>query len=139
MSPSYHDNLELILVDWLGAHRDDDLERLAELLDPEVEQRWVDGKVYCANRDELLAWKAARPRHAEYVLDAVEALRGDDEHVVLGVHGAHVEEVAGEHVGGHLYEVFTIRDARIVAIRAYAERDEALAAAGARPGPAAGR
>jgi ketosteroid isomerase-like protein len=139
MSPSYHANLELILVDWLGAHRDDDLERLAALLDPDVEQRWVDGNVYCANRDELLAWKAAQPTHADYLLDAVEALRGDDEHVVLGIHGAHVEEVGGEHVGGHLYEVFTIRDGHIVAIRAYLRRDEALAAAGARPGSAARR
>jgi len=139
MSPSYHASLELILVDWLGAHRDNDLERLTRLLDPDVEQRWVDGKVYCANRDELLAWKAAQPTHAEYFLDAVEALRGDDEHVVLGVHGAHVEEVDGEHVGGHLYEVFTIRDGRIVAIRAYLGRDEALAAAGAQPGATARR
>jgi ketosteroid isomerase-like protein len=139
MSASYHANLELILIDWLGAHRDHGLERLAELLDPDVEQRWVDGKVYCANRDQLLAWKAALPRHAEYLLDGVEALRGDDEHVVLGVHGAHVEAVGGVHVGGHLYEVFTIRDGRIVAIRAYLRRDEALAAAGAPPGSAAWR
>jgi hypothetical protein len=131
MSPSYHTNLELILVDWLGAHRDSDFERLAPLLHPDVEQRWVDGKVYCANRDELLAWKAAQPTPAEYLLDAVEAVRGDDEHVVLGIHGAHVEEVGGERVGGHLYEVFTIRGGRIVAIRAYPGRDEALAAAGA--------
>jgi ketosteroid isomerase-like protein len=58
---------------------------------------------------------------------------------VLGVHGAHVEEVGGEHVGGHLYEVFTIRDGRIVAIRAYLGRDEALAAAGARPSSIAWR
>jgi hypothetical protein len=139
MSPSYHANLELILIDWLAAHRDADLYRIAELLDPEVEQRWIDGNVYCANRDQLLAWKAKRSRRAEYAIDAVEALRGDDEHVVLGVHGAHVETVGGESVGGDLYEVFTIHDGRIAAIRAYRERDEALAAAGAGRDPVPGR
>src|SRR6266571_5049182 len=130
MSTPYHANLELILVDWIGAHRDRDLDRIAALLDEEVEQRWVDGKVYCANRDELLAWKRAQPSLAEYALDAVEVLRGDDEHVVFGVHGPHLEEVGGEYVGGHLYEVFTVGGGRITAIRAYRERSEALAAAG---------
>ena len=47
MPAPYHANLELILVDWIGAHRDGDLERLAELLHEDVEQRWIDGKVYC--------------------------------------------------------------------------------------------
>jgi ketosteroid isomerase-like protein len=130
MSAPYHANLELILVDWIGAHRDRDLDRISSLLDEAVEQRWIDGKVYSANRDELLAWKAAQPPLTEYVLDAVEVLRGDDEHVVLGVHGPHLEEVGGEHVGGHLYEVFAIRDGRIATIRTYRDRAKALAAAG---------
>lgn len=133
VSVPYHANLELILVDWIGAHRDRDLGRLAELLDEGVEQQWIDGKVYCSNRDELLAWKAAQPPLTEYALDAVEVLRGDDEHVVLGVHGPHLEEVGGEYVGGHLYEVFTIRGGRITAIRAHRDRSEALSAVGVDP------
>jgi hypothetical protein len=38
--------------------------------------------------------------------------------------------VGGEYVGGHLYEVFTIREGRIAAIRDFRSRGEALAAAG---------
>jgi ketosteroid isomerase-like protein len=132
MSALYHSNLELILVDWIGAHRDRDIDRLAALLHADVEQRWIDGKVYCANRAELLDWIEGqmRRRPTEYAIEAVEVVRGDDEHVVMGVHGGHLEEVGGEYVGGHLYEVFTIREGRIAAIRDFRSRGEALAAAG---------
>ena len=141
MPAPYHANLELILVDWIGAHRDGDLERLAELLHEDVEQRWIDGKVYCANRAALLAWIEHRltERPNQYLIDAVEAIRGDDEHVVLSVHGGHLDEVGGEPVGGHIYEVFTVRGGRIAAIRDFVERADALAAAGLDPRAASSR
>jgi ketosteroid isomerase-like protein len=135
MSPSYHANLELVLVDWLNALRNRDLEAITVLLDPGVEQRWIDGRLYCANREQLVAWIGGRISRSEFRVDAVEVVVGDEDHVAMGVRGPDLEEVGGEYVGGQLYEVFTIRDGRIVAIRHYLRRDEALAAAGARSVP----
>ena len=131
MSTPYHSNLELILVDWIGAQRDRDLDQLARLLDEQVEQRWIDGEVYCANRQQLLAWARERleNRPTEYEIDAVEVV-GAGDRVVMSVRGPHLERVGDENVGGQLSEVFTIRDGRIVAIRQYLRRAEALRTAG---------
>ena len=130
MSTSYHANLELILVDWIGALRDRDLARVAELLEPEFEHRWIDGAVTCANREQMVAWTAGRTSRAKFRVDGVEVVAGDADHVVMGVHGPDFAEVGGEHVGGRVYEVFTIRDGRIAAVRAYLKREAALDAAG---------
>jgi ketosteroid isomerase-like protein len=130
MSTGYQANLELVLVDWIGALRADDLDRIAELLDPDVEQRWIDGEVYCANREQMVAWIGRRQRRGrEFKVDAVEVV-GHDDRVVMSVRGPHLEWVEDEHIGGQISEVFTIRDGRIVAIRDYLSRTEALRAAG---------
>jgi ketosteroid isomerase-like protein len=138
MSPSYHANIELIAVDWLAAMRDHDLDRLRALLHPDVEQRWIDGEVYCANREQLLEWWSTRPARSEYRIDAVEVI-GAGDRVVMAVRGPDLEWVGDENVGGQVCEVFTIRDGLVVAIRQYLGRSEALAAAGIDPSSAAWR
>lgn len=139
MSTPYHRNLELIAIDWIGAVRRRDADALERLLDPAVEQRWVDGEVYCANREQLLAWMGSRPIRAEYRIDAVEVVAGDPEHVVMSARGPDLERVGDEYVGGQVCELFTIRGGRIVAIRQYLGREEALRAAGIDPADAAWR
>ena len=132
MSTPYHANLELIAIDYLAAMRDRNLNRLAGLLDPDVEQRWIDGEVYCSNREELLAWWSRRPRRAEHRIDAVEVI-GAGDRVVMAVRGPDLDRVGDEHVGGQVCEVFTIHAGRIVAIQQYLTRAEALEAAGLAP------
>ncbi len=62
-------------------------------------------------------------------VDALEFTRGGDQ-VVLGARGPSMTEVGGEPLGGQIFNVFTLRDGRIVRIDDYRGRNEALAAAG---------
>jgi len=48
----------------------------------------------------------------------------------MGARGPSITEVAGEPLGGQIFNVFTLRDGRIVRIDDYRGRTEALAAAG---------
>ena len=59
----------------------------------------------------------------------LEFTRGGD-HVVLGVRGPSITEIAGEPLEGQILNVFTLRDGRIVHIHDYRRRPEALVAAG---------
>ena len=52
------------------------------------------------------------------------------EQVVLGARGSSITEVGGESIGGQIFNVFTLRDGRIVRIDDYRRRGEALTAAG---------
>ena len=62
-------------------------------------------------------------------IDALEFIRGR-ERVVVGVRGPTLTEVAGEPLEGQIFNVFTLRDGRIIRIDDYRRRSEALAAAG---------
>jgi hypothetical protein len=62
-------------------------------------------------------------------VDALVLTRGGDR-VVLGARGPSITEVGGESLGGQIFNVFTLRDGRIVRIDDYRSRTEALAAAG---------
>ena len=62
-------------------------------------------------------------------VDALRFTRGG-EHVVLGARGPSMTEVGGEPLGGQIFNVFTLRDGRIMRIDDYRGRTEALAAAG---------
>ncbi len=62
-------------------------------------------------------------------IDALEFTRAGDQ-VVLGARGPSITEVMGEPLGGQIFNVFTLRESRIVRIDDYRHRAEALAAAG---------
>ena len=49
---------------------------------------------------------------------------------MLGARGPSISEVGGEPLGGQIFNVFTLRNGRIVGIDDYRGRTEALAAAG---------
>jgi len=128
MSTPYS-NLERITLEWLPAMRDRDLDRLADLLDPDVEQRWIDGEVKCANRDQLLGWWSRSDTPRERQADAIE-LRAAGDHVVMAVRGPGLGPGPDEAGRGEVSQLFTFRDGRVVAIRQYLTRAEALGAAG---------
>jgi limonene-1,2-epoxide hydrolase len=64
-------------------------------------------------------------------VEAVELI-GGEKGVALGVRDATMTEIGDIALDGQLYNVFTVVDGRIVAVRDLAHRSDALAAAGAR-------
>ncbi len=120
------ENLETVMIDFLGALRRGDFEAAAGLLDPDVSWQGLREGWVCHGREEVVdtfRWGLEQRRE----IDALEFTRGG-EHVVLGARGPNVgpEE---EHLG-QIFNVFTLRDGRIVRIADYRGRSEALEAAG---------
>jgi hypothetical protein len=62
-------------------------------------------------------------------IDALEFTRSGDQ-VVLGARGPSISMVEDEPLEGQIFNVFTLRDRRIVRIDDYRDRREALTAAG---------
>lgn len=88
-----------------------------------MREEWV-----CHGREEVrdtFRWGLEQRRE----IDALEFTRGG-EHVVLGVRGSSISMVEDEPLEGQLFNVFTLREGRIVRIEDYRRRSEALAAAG---------
>jgi ketosteroid isomerase-like protein len=116
------------MIDFFGALRRADSEAAAHLLDPDVSWHGLREEWVCQGRDEVLetfGWGFETRRE----IDALEFTRAGDR-VVLGVRGASISEVGGEPLEGQIFNVFTLRDARIVRIDDFRHRAEALAAAG---------
>ncbi len=61
--------------------------------------------------------------------DALEFIRGGDQ-VVMRARGPSITEVGGESLAGQIFNVFTLRDGRIMRIDDHRRRAEALSAAG---------
>jgi hypothetical protein len=64
--------------------------------------------------------------------EAVELISAGKGTVVLGAKVVGLSEIGGVPVHGQLFNVFRVRDGRIVEVADYARREEALAAAGAK-------
>ena len=124
------DNLA-VLVAWLDAMRRADLGTLAELYSPDVVWHGVPAEAICRNREEVLDMLAARIDEGFESTEALELTAGEDA-VVLGVRSPALQEVGEEALPGQLFNVFTLADRRIVAVRDFATRGDALRAAGVR-------
>jgi limonene-1,2-epoxide hydrolase len=120
-------NLQLVL-DWIDALRRNEIDAIAERFHPDVVWTDLTGAVACEGREQVLAWLRAAPAQPPEV-DALELL-ADTDHVVLGVRNHARQELAGVHLDGQLFTVFTVRDGQIVHLRDYAHRADALAQAG---------
>jgi ketosteroid isomerase-like protein len=116
------------MVDFFGALRRGDSDAAAALLDPEITWQGLHEDWVCHGREEVMDTfrSGLEERRA---LEAIEFTTSGD-HVVLGVRGPGIVEVGGEPLGGQIFNVFTLRDGRIVRIEDYRGRGEALAAAG---------
>src|SRR6267378_2556688 len=94
------ENLETVMIDFFGALRRADFAAAAELLDPDVSWQGLREEWACHGREE----------------------------VVLGARGPNIGPE--EEPLGQIFNVFTLRDGRIVRIDDYRGRREALTAAG---------
>jgi limonene-1,2-epoxide hydrolase len=131
-----------VVVGWLDAMRRGDLKAAAVWFDPQVTWRGVGDGAVCGNREEVLQMledaitpcpdDPVRPEDEEglHGARAVELIAGEAG-AVLGAKGPGLGEVGGVLVRGQLFNVFRVRDGRIVEVVDYAFRDEALRAAGA--------
>jgi ketosteroid isomerase-like protein len=122
------ENLETVMIDFFGALRRRDFEAAAGLLDPEVSWRGLREEWVCHGRGEVIdtfRWGLERRRE----VDALEFTRGGDS-VVLGARGPSITAVDDVPLEGQIFNVFTLREGRIVRIDDYRGRREALTAAG---------
>jgi ketosteroid isomerase-like protein len=121
-------NLETVMIDFFGALRRGEFDVAAALLDPDVTWQGLREEWVCHGREEVIQtfrWGLEQRRE----IDALEFTRAGDQ-VVLGARGPSIAEVEGEPLGGQIFNIFTLRDGRIVRIVDYRRRGEALAAAG---------
>ena len=87
-------NLETVLIDFLGALRRGDFEGAATLLDTGVTWQGVRDDFVCHGREEVIdTFRGALDERRE--IDALEFVRCDDR-VVMGARGPDLTEVAGE-------------------------------------------
>jgi hypothetical protein len=101
------------------ASRDLDLDLLGSLLHPEV--RWAG---LCDDRSQVLDWY--RAVLAEGIEASVRSVEVDRDAVVLGLTVGRPARGARPAPPEPLYQVFTVRDAQIVEIHGYPDRDSAL-------------
>jgi ketosteroid isomerase-like protein len=122
------ENLETVMIDFFGALRRGDFDAAAGLLDPDVTWQGLREDWVCHGREEVIdtfRWGLEERRE----IDALEFTRRDEQ-VVMGARGLSITEVGGEPLEGQIFNVFTLRDGRIVRIDDYRHRAEALSAAG---------
>jgi ketosteroid isomerase-like protein len=122
-------NLETVIFDYLGALREGDQEALRAVLDPSVIWQGLHEDWVCHGPNEVIETlqEGLRLRRDVSALEFVRA----GTRLVMGVRGPSLDEVGGEPLGGQIFNVFTLRNGRIVRIEDYRLRAEALKAAGA--------
>ena len=133
------------VVGWMDAMRRGDLDAAAEWFHPEVTWTGVPAGAVCRNRDDVLDMlrdsltpcaddpQSYEPEEGLRGAKAVELIASSAGTVVLGAKVPGLTEVGGEDLEGQLFNVFRVREGRIVAVADYALRDDALQAAGATP------
>ena len=120
-------NIEF-MIGWLDALRRDDLETLTATLDPAIAWRGLREEWSCDGGDAVVdTFVAERDARAE--IAAIELI-GAESHVVLHATGSALTAVEGIPLPDGIYNLFTIRGGTITRIDDFADREEALAAAG---------
>jgi ketosteroid isomerase-like protein len=111
-----------------------ELDALLELVHPDLEWTYLDPGLAdpplqtCHGRGEV---EAALRRQAQQGLTAqLEEVLANADRVMVGVHIPGVDATRLRQTNDRNYDVFTVQDGRIVAIRACHDRAEALAVAG---------
>jgi ketosteroid isomerase-like protein len=127
MASIAQENLETVMIDFFGALRRRDFEAAGALLDPDVSWESLREEWVCQGREEVLnTFRSGLEARRE--IDALEFTRAGDQ-VVLGARGPSISEVGDEPLEGQIFNVFALRDGRIVRIDDYRHRGEAFTAA----------
>ncbi|HZD01977.1 MAG TPA: nuclear transport factor 2 family protein [Actinomycetes bacterium] len=126
-------NVELIRRAY-DAYAHGDLATMLEVVDPDLEWTYLDPSLedpqpqVCHGRHEL---ESALRRQAERGLRAqLEEVVGHGDRVMVVVRTPGVDAYRARPADDRNYDVFTVRDGRIVALRACRDRQEALRLSG---------
>ena len=117
-----------VVLDHIYARRQRDVDAVAATLDPEVIHEGVRDDLICRGRDEVLVNVRRSLQAHRFEIDRLELIDAGD-HAVLGVAGPRFRDVEEASPNGEVFIVFTVRDGRIVRMRDFRSRDDALAAA----------
>jgi hypothetical protein len=118
-----------LLLDWIAALRQGDIDRIADLLDPEVAWYGVAPDLVCVGREAVLEVLCEQiPMRLE--AEAIEFVSAPPR-FVMGTRSRHLPDPPDVRLAGQVYNVFEHRDRRFVSIRDFARRDDALRCAGA--------
>jgi ketosteroid isomerase-like protein len=126
-----NENVELIRNAY-EAYAKGDLEAMLGLVDPDLEWTYLDPSLedpqpeVCHGRHEL---ESALERRAERGLTTeLEEVVGNGDRVMVVARTPGVDAYRARPADDRNFSVLTVRDGRIVALRDYRDRDEALAA-----------
>ena len=122
-------DLELVVTEWLAALGRGDPDTVARRLNEGVVWRGIREDFVCHGRREVLELLREALRGAPAV-EAIEVVAGERA-VALGIRSPDLREIGGVPIPGQLFNVFELRDGRIVAIQDHVRREDALRAAGA--------
>jgi len=120
-------NIELVLG-FLDAVRTRDMEAAAGFLDPEIVWQGVVPDLVCRSAHEALGIFLER-RDEPIEIERLELI-GTERGAVFAFHRPEVWEIGGVEIRGAMYHAVAVDEGRITRIADYAERAEALAAAG---------
>jgi hypothetical protein len=118
-----------VVLDHLHARRQRDLAAVAETLDPEVVHEGVRPEFICRNREEVLSMVERSMQATRFGIERIEILDAGPDQAVLGVAGPGFRDVEEPSWDGAVFILMTIRDGRIIWMRDFRARADALAAA----------
>ena len=116
------------MIGWLDALRRDDVEALNSMLAPDVVWQGLRDEWACHGAESVIDTFVGE-REAKREIGAIELIGGDD-HVILHASGGDIVAIEDVPLLDGIYNVFTLDAGTIIRIDDYADRHEALTAAG---------
>ena len=124
------------MIGWLDALRRDDVDALKATLAPDVVWQGLRDEWACHGPDAVIDTFAGE-REAKQEIGALELI-GADDHVILHASGGDIVAIEDVALPDGIYNVFTLDAGTIIRIDDYANRHDALAAAGVSEATASG-
>jgi ketosteroid isomerase-like protein len=118
-----------VALDHLHARRRRDIDAVAATLAPDVVHEGVRPELICRNRDEVLSMVERSMQATRFGIERIEILDAGPDQAVLGVAGPGFRDVEEASPDGEVFILMTVRDGRIIRMRDFRARADALAAA----------
>ena len=127
MNASTQHDLDVVL-DWITALRKGDIERITDLLHPDVTWQGLTHDLVLAGRADIVdAISDQLP--LDFPIDALEIISGPRE-VVVGTRSDHLPSPPDMELKGQIYNVLECRDGRLCSIKDFSTRERAIRSAG---------
>jgi len=123
-------NIDIILGGLVDAVRNQDPERIREFLATDLVWEGLAPGLRCDGREQAMGVIRNRLAAAPLAIEAIEAIDAR-QHVIVCLRGPGFNGTPGDlDTVGQIYNVFTLRDCKVIRWRDYLSREQALAAAG---------